>query len=166
MRPSAGGPLPGPNPGPAPGPPGTGAAGTNPVFPKPVLPAAPGTLPVARPVLPQVADDGGGVLPLPLPEAKFESLPVSKRGCDAGAELLAFIGGEALVPGCAGIPGEANAGDRAAASVYNMVTRMGRSKGRWDLISFSREHSPCRPLRRHLLTWGCRFGDDGMGRLG
>lgn len=77
--------------------------------------AAPGAAPVARPGRPHVADeDGGGAEPPPLPDARLESLPVSKRGADVDA----VMGGEALVPGCTGIPGEANAGDRATGG-YN-----------------------------------------------
>lgn len=70
--------------------------------------------PVAKPGLPHVAEAGGGVDPLPLPDARVDSLPVRRRGCDVGAELARVMGGEALVPGCAGIPGDARAGDRVA----------------------------------------------------
>jgi hypothetical protein len=71
--------------------------------------AAPEGTPVASPGRPHVADDdGGGAEPAPLPDARLDNLPVSRRGADVDA----LMGGEALVPGCAGIPGEANAGDR------------------------------------------------------
>jgi hypothetical protein len=67
-------------------------AGTNPLLPN----AAPEGAPVARPGRPHVVDeDGGGVDPEPLADARLDSLPVRRRGADDDA----VIGGEALVPG-------------------------------------------------------------------
>lgn len=99
-----------PNLGPAdPGGPPICPAGTNPLLPN----AAPAGAPVVSPGRPHVvAEDGAVADPDALPDARLDNLPVRSRG----AEEDAVIGGDALVPGCAGIPGEARAGDRAAAS--------------------------------------------------
>lgn len=91
-----------------PGGPATCPAGTKPLLPK----AAPDGAPVIKPGRPHVVAEEGVVAdPDTLPAARLDSLPVSKRGAED--ELM---GGEALVPGCAGMPGEASAGDRATAS--------------------------------------------------
>lgn len=110
----------------------TGGAGTNPVLPLPNAvdeldppnPGPPAVLPAAKPGRPHVADEDEEPKPLLVPVERLDSFPVRRRGCDAGAEELVVIGGEADVPGCAGTLGDAIAGDRATDIVRNCQTEL------------------------------------------